>query len=369
MIQALVMDLAIELQRRLALSLLRAPPQVLRTLAGPERRSPEGYVLDLQTQVILRLGKMLGSTEWTSRPLAEARKLMIQSSQVLNARPNASFTIRDRFIPVEGGAVGARMYVPLAHKSGPRPIVVYYHGGGFVLGSLDSHDGECRALAAETGAIVVAIDYRLAPEHRFPTAAQDALAAFRWVAQNAASMGGDPARIAVAGDSAGGNLSAVVALETRGDAVRPCFQLLVYPATDMTRSHPSHRYFREDLLLTESSIDSFLANYLRNDADQRDPLASPLLASDHAGLPPALVLTAGFDPLRDEGKAYADKLAAAGVPVEYRCYEGLVHGFFSMSGAIHEARRALDDSIAGLRRAFSAPQASAAQSAAATVTS
>ncbi|UQA62533.1 alpha/beta hydrolase [Polyangium aurulentum] len=356
------MDLAIELQRRFACSLLRAPTSVLRAIAGPERRSPEGYVLDLQTQVILRVGKMLGSTEWTSRPLAEARKLMIQSSQVLNARPTAPFSIRDRWIPVDGGAVGARMYVPIAQKTGPRPIVVYYHGGGFVLGSLDSHDGECRALAAETGAIVVAIDYRLAPEHRFPTAAKDAIAAFRWVAQNAVALGGDPARIAVAGDSAGGNLSAVVALETRGDAVRPMFQLLVYPATDMTRSHPSHRYFCEDLLLTEASIDSFLANYLRSDEDQRDPLASPLFATDHTGLPPAMVLTAGFDPLRDEGKAYADKLTAAGVPVEYRCYEGLVHGFFSMSGAVDVARSALEDSISGLRRAFSAAQVSAGQS-------
>jgi acetyl esterase len=361
------MDLAIELQRRLALSLLRARPSVLRAMAGPERRSPEGYVLDLQTQVILRLGNMLGSTEWTGRPLDKARKLMIQSSQVLNARRIASFSIRDRFIPVEGGAIGARMYVPLAQKAGPRPIVVYYHGGGFVLGSLDSHDGECRALAAETGAIVVAIDYRLAPEHRFPTAVKDALAAFRWVAQNAGSLGGDPTRIAVAGDSAGGNLSAVVALETRGDALRPCFQLLVYPCTDMTRAHPSHRLFK-DLLLTENGIDSFLANYLRTDADQRDPLASPLFASDHSGLPPAMILTAGFDPLRDEGKAYADKLTAAGVPVEYRCYEGLVHGFFSMSGAIHEAERALDDAISGLRRAFDAPQASAGQSTTASVT-
>jgi acetyl esterase len=354
------MDLTLELQRRLACSLVRAPASVLRALAGPERRSPEGFVLDLHIQVILRVAELLGSTNWHDRSLAEARAQMDRSTRTLAARSGIALTVRERRIPVEGGAITARIYTPEPRGERPLPIVVYYHGGGFVLGSLESHDGECRALAAGVRAIVVAVDYRLAPEHRFPTSANDALAAFRWVAGNVTALFGDPARIALAGDSAGGNLAAVVARETRGDAIRPAFQLLIYPALDMTLSFPSHRHFAEGLLLTKRNIEFFNACYLQTEADRRDPRASPLLADDHAGLPPAMILTAGFDPLRDEGDAYARALVAAGVPVHHRCYDGLVHGFFNMSGAVVAASRAFDDAVSGLRRALAAPSASVA---------
>jgi acetyl esterase len=229
--------------------------------------------------------------------------------------------------------------------------VVFYHGGGFVLGSLRSHDGECRALALGAHAIVVAVDYRRAPEHPFPAAVDDGVAALRWVAGNAASFGGDAARIAVAGDSAGGNIAAVVARDTREEAERPIFQLLIYPAADCTRSHASHGHFREGFLLTKASIDWFLDHYL-GERDLTHPRASPLFAEDVGGVPPAMILTAGFDPLRDEGKAYAEKLAAAGVPVDHRCYGGLVHGFFNMTAAVEAARRALDDAVNGLRGAL-----------------
>ena len=201
-------------------------------------------------------------------------------------------------------------------------------------------------------ALLVAVDYRLAPEHKFPVAVDDAGAAYRWVVEHAAALGGDPTRIAVCGDSAGGNLSAVVARDFRDHPNKPVFQVLVYPATDMTRSFASHRHFAKGFFLTKSSIDWFLACYLHGEEDQRHPRASPLLAGNHGGLAPALVLTAGFDPLRDEGKAYAEAMAAAGVPVQHICVEGQVHGFFSMSGAVESARVAFDEIVASLRAAL-----------------
>jgi acetyl esterase len=343
-------DLSVEIQRRLAISVVRAPAPVLRAVAGPPRRSPEGYVLDPQIQALLRLNDRMRLTSWSQLGVERGRRLMERSARILAARPAGALSVRDQVIAVDGGSIALRFYMPSA-RGRPLPILVYYHGGGFVLGSLDSHDGECRALALGAGAIVVSVDYRLAPEHRFPTAVDDGLAALRWIAGNAASFGGDPARIAVGGDSAGGNIAAVVARDARGDSAKIAFQLLIYPAVDFTRSHPSHRHFREGFMLTEESIDWFTDHYLGK-RDRTHHRASPLFADDHAGVPPAMILTAGFDPLRDEAKAYADKLSAAGVAVDYRCYEGLVHGFFNMSAAVDVARRALDDAVSALRRAL-----------------
>jgi acetyl esterase len=260
---------------------------------------------------------------------------------------------KDRTIPGPRGPIPIRLYHPPKHRRG-RPIVVYFHGGGFVVGSVRSHDGVCRALCRKSDAIVISVDYRLAPEHRFPAAVDDAVAATRWILKEARALGGDPRAVAVGGDSAGGNLAAVVTQATKHDERRPMFQLLVYPATDMTRSFASHRLFREGYMLPKPSIDWFLSNYLNDDRDQIDPRASPLFAEDLAGLPPALVITAGFDPLRDEGRAYADKLAAARVPVRYQCIEGAMHGFFSFGGVFQHAARAVDDSAAALREAFAA---------------
>ena len=231
-----------------------------------------------------------------------------------------------------------RLFEPRSARA-PRPVLVYFHGGGFVVGSLASYDGVCRKLARDADAIVVSVDYRLAPEHKFPAGIEDGVAAARWVLAHAASLGGNPRAVALGGDSAGGNLTAVVAQALRKDAARPVFQLLVYPAVDLTCSMPSHRLFREGYLLTEKSIAWYLDNYLNDAREKKDPCASPLFATDLSGLPPALVLTAGFDPLRDEGKAYAEKMQAAGVEVRHQCVAGGIQGS-SRSAASSRTRAA-----------------------------
>jgi len=264
-------------------------------------------------------------------------------------------------VPGAAGPRRVRIYTPASARGRAAPGLVWFHGGGFVVGSIDSHDGICRVLASGAGVVVVSVDYRLAPEHRFPAAVEDAIAATRWLLDHASSVGIDPAAVAVGGDSAGGNLSAVVAQTLKREPRRPAFQLLVYPATDCTRSMASHRHFREGFILTERSIEWFTENYLPAKSFETDPRASPLFATDLRGLAPALVLTGGFDPLRDEGLAYAEKMRAAGVEVEHVCAEGSVHGFINMTGALPESTRMLEIVVARLRKALSS---SAARSAA-----
>ncbi|MDP9035708.1 MAG: alpha/beta hydrolase, partial [Myxococcota bacterium] len=232
------------------------------------------------------------------------------------------------------------------------PGLVWFHGGGWVLGSLASAHRVCGALAKRAGVVVVSIDYRLAPEYPFPAGALDAIAATRWILETAPSLGIDPRAVAVGGDSAGGNLAALAAQALRSEPRRPAFQLLVYPATELTRSHESHRLFAEDYILSKRAMDWYLGHYLPDPESASDPAASPFFATDLSGLPPALVLTAGFDPLRDEGRAYADKMRAAGVEVEHACAAGLVHGFLAMTGSIGEAGRALDLAALRLRTAL-----------------
>ena len=266
--------------------------------------------------------------------------------------------VEDRQIPGPAGDIPVRIYRP--EGDGPHGVLVFYHGGGWVIGDLETHDRECRALCAGAGCLVVAVDYRLAPEHRFPAAAEDAFAALQWVGENAASLGGDPARIAVGGDSAGGNLSAVVSLMARdsgGPALR--FQLLVYPAVDarVVDAYASRETNAEAPFLPWSAVEYFSAHYL-SDASDGSPLRSdwrmsPLLADSHAGLPPALVVTAEFDPLRDEGRAYADALEKAGVPVTYHCYDAMPHVFFQLSPIVDDGRKLLEQASAALREALS----------------
>ncbi len=252
-------------------------------------------------------------------------------------------SVRDLAVPGPAGPVMLREYRPSGSAAGQvLPALVYYHGGGWVIGDLDTHDVLCRELANGAGCSVYSVDYRLGPEHRFPAAIDDALAATRFVFAHAASLSLDPARVAVGGDSAGGNIAAAVTLALRdaGDARRPAFQLLIYPATDMHRASLSHQENGAGYLLTREVIDYFQGHYV-DAAHYADWRASPLLAPSHAGLPPALVLTAGFDPLRDEGLAYANKLSAAGVATQYLCFSRQIHGFILMGRIIDEANTAV----------------------------
>jgi acetyl esterase len=249
------------------------------------------------------------------------------------------------------GDVPARVYRP--EVDGAVPTVVFLHGGGFVIGDLDTHDDHCHLIAAEVGAVVLSVDYRLAPEHPWPAGLDDCLAATRWALAHVDELGGDPARVAVAGDSAGGNLSAAVALELRGvDGPHLAAQLLLYPATDFQdeSAHPSREENAKGYLLTADDMAWFGEQYVPEGADRRDPRLSVLAAPDLSGLPPAVVATAEYDPLRDEGEAYAAALAAAGVPVVQRRFDGLIHGFFGLGPLSPAADRANRQLCADLKR-------------------
>jgi acetyl esterase len=238
------------------------------------------------------------------------------------------------------GPLRARVYRPDAE--GPLPTVVFIHGGGFVLGDVETHDNQCRTIANELGAVVLSTDYRRAPEAPFPAALDDALAATRWAAEHLDELGGDPARLAVAGDSAGGNLAAVVAQLACDTGPALAGQLLIYPGTDFVTRHPSQEENAEGYFLTLADMEWF-ADHYTGDADRSDPRLSPALSTDLAGLPPAVIATAEYDPLRDQGNAYADALEAAGVPVVKRCYPGLIHGFFDLSALSPAAAAAVSE--------------------------
>jgi acetyl esterase len=258
---------------------------------------------------------------------------------------------RDLAIPGPGGAIPARLY--RSATTGTLPVLVFFHGGGWVVGNIEGHDTVCRHLANRADCAVVSVDYRLGPEHKFPAAVEDCFAAAEWVANNAASLGVDPVRLAVGGDSAGGNLAAVVSLLARDKgAPRVACQVLIYPATDAAMRHDSIDRFAEGYVLTRSTMRWFYEQYLRSPEDAADWRVSPLLAPDLSDLPPAYVLTAGYDPLCDEGDAYAARLAAAGVAVTHRRFPGQVHGFAMNGRIIRAAETALDEVAAALKTAW-----------------
>ena len=276
-------------------------------------------------------------------PLSEQREKFRRSAQRLTAEVVPLADVQDRQIPGPGGPLPLRIYTP-GKSSVPPPIIVYLHGGLWVFGDLETHDNLCRTLARKAGAIVVAVHYRLAPEHPYPAAAEDAYAAVRWATDNAASLGADAANVAVAGDSAGGNLAAALTLMSRdrgGPSLRA--QVLIYPMVDeVALDRPSLKDFGRGLGLTADNIARSQARYLPDATRRREPYASPLLADDHHGLPPALIITAQFDPLRDEGEAYARVLQEAGIPVVTKRYEGVIHGFVTMDRWFRESADATD---------------------------
>lgn len=296
-------------------------------LASKQRELAKG--LDPDIALMLALGEKTGDVELSAGSASAARRGMLAAIRVVEDDPAGDVIVREREVPGAVGELRARLYEPDGLRA-PSPGLVFIHGGGWVTGDLDTHDTLCKRLALTARIRVIAIEPRLAPEHPFPAAVDDSVAAFRHVAANAASYGIEPKRLGVGGDSAGGNLSALVGLETRADAVRPKMTLLVYPAVDATCSMPSHAELATGYLLTRASIAWYLGHYAG--ATPRDtPRLSPLFTPDVTGAPPALVVTAGFDPLRDEGEAYAKKLAAAEVPVEVQACPSMVHGFALMT--------------------------------------
>lgn len=282
--------------------------------------------------------------------LDQARAADLASIRSTGGEPEAVATVVDRTVPGPAGPMPVRIYRP--DGPSPLPVLLYFFGGGWVLGSIDTADGVCRRLANATGAAVVVVGYRLAPENPFPAAIDDCAAMLRWVVANAGEIGGDPTRIAVAGDSAGGNLAAAVTLLARAEELPLVGQVLVYPNTDQLADDASMREADDPWLFNRHSVAWYRGHYLADDADAADPLASPLRSESLAGLPPALVITAEYDPLRDQAEAYAHRLAAEGVEVELRRFPGMVHGFWTMSGAVDAAAQAIDLAAQRLRRWF-----------------
>ncbi len=315
----------------------------------------DGQTLAGDTQTLIRIAELAESTSFLSgMSVAEARANARHEAKVTDSQPPIPMArVEGLEIPGQAGPIPVRLYVPgeLAPGGGaPAPLTIYFHGGGWVIGDLDTHDGVCRFLAAAAGTAVLAIDYRLAPEHPFPAAVEDAWAAFAWAVINAAELGVDPARIAVGGDSAGGNLAAVVSLLARvGGGQMPAMQLLIYPPTDSAGNMPSRRLFAEGFLLTKGDRDTFERCYLPPGTDATDPRVSILLAPDLSGLPPAYVATAGFDPLRDEGEAYALRMREAGVRVALRRHPGLIHSFANQTAISRTARGAMLEAAGALR--------------------
>jgi len=307
-------------------------------------------MLDPQAKALL--DAMPPMPDFDTIPLELLRQGMAaQNALAPDAEPVPVAKVENRAIPGPAGEIPLRIYTP--EGSGPFPVLVYFHGGGFVLCDLDTHDGTCRSLARAAEVVVVSVDYRLAPEHRFPAGPEDCYAATQWAAAHAAEIGGDASRLAIGGDSAGGNLTAVVALMARDrGGPKLGFQLLIYPVTNFDFETVSYRDNAEGYFLSTGMMRWFWRQYLEDPAHGAQPYASPLRAEDLAGLPPGLCITAGYDPLRDEGEAYAEKLRGAGNDVTLSRYPGMIHGFFGMDALLDEAKRAIAEASDALRKAL-----------------
>lgn len=313
-------------------------------------------MLHPEAKTLLDLIAQSGAPPTHTLEPAEARRLYRERRFFTQPAPPDVAEVRDLSAPGPAGPIALRLYRPKSDSAGPAddaalPVLVYFHGGGWTIGDLDTHDTLCRQIANASRCAVVAVDYRLGPEHRFPAAVDDCLTATYWVHRNAATLGLDATRLCVGGDSAGGNLAAVVTIAARDAADLPIvFQLLIYPATDARCAATSHATNGAAYLLTHDTVRYFHDHYIDEPAHDLDWRASPLLARDMAKLPPALILTAGYDPLRDEGLLYARRLTQAGNQATYVCFERQIHGFITMGRVIDEANTAVALCAAELRR-------------------
>jgi len=303
--------------------------------------------LDPQAIAVIRYLAQLAQPSLDQVPASEARRLYRETRAALRPTAPALPVVGDLNAEGTAGSIPLRLYRP---SNGVLPALIYFHGGGWVLGDLDTHDAVCRQIAAQAGVVVIAVDYRLAPEHPFPAAVDDCYGATAWISANAVALGVDNTRLAVGGDSAGGGLATVVTLMARSGGPSLKYQILVYPVTDLRAQTESYSKYADGYLLTRNMMRWFIAQYATTEDDVRDWRASPLLAPSVDGVPPALVITAGLDPLRDEGEAYARRLEEAGVPVDYMCLGGMIHGFLTMGGRIDTANRTVSHIASALRQ-------------------
>ncbi|MEE2853587.1 MAG: alpha/beta hydrolase [Actinomycetota bacterium] len=351
-------SLSIRAKAAVVRTLFAAPTPVRRMLAGPPLRI-DGQEMALDAQLVIWLKNLSGSDVFDG-PVEQARSRYDELPSLIGYRSPVAIATREITIPVATTAIPATLYSP-EHVPAPSGLLVYFHGGGFSVGTRFSHDPVARYLAGHAGVRVLSVEYRRAPEHQFPTAADDALAAFDYAHAHAAELGADPHCIGVGGDSAGGNLAAVTAQRAarRGGGV-PVFQMLMYPVTDLSTRRPSRDLFAEGSTFTDRNIDWVMANYIPAQTDPADPRLSPQ-HGDVTGVPPAYVATAGFDPIRDDGEAYADKLRAAGVPVALTRQADLPHGYLNFVGIGGRFAEAASEAAGALRLGLAANAGSASQ--------
>jgi acetyl esterase len=328
-----ILRIACGLPGGLSRAIFGAPPQI-----DGQRLAPEMQAL----RRLANLAKDESGSAYSKLSPAQARARIRANAAAAAGPRRSSPVVTDLTIPGAEGTIAARFYEPPGIGLEMRPLIVYFHGGGWTIGDLDTCDGVCRFLALNAPATVLSVDYRLAPEHPFPAAVEDALAAYRWAAIDNSRLGADPDRIAVAGDSAGGNLAAAVSLLARdGGGPVPAMQILIYPTTDAVGGQPSRDEFSSGFLLSRTDMDWFEDHYLPPGADRADPRISVLRAADLSGLPPAYIATAGFDPLRDEGEEYAERMREAGVAVTLRRHPDLTHSFANMTAVSETANAAM----------------------------
>ncbi len=312
--------------------------------------------LDPQVAQILHWAQRSVTPPYPQLGALRAREHYAKASSTLDIVAQSLHAVDDLEVALPGRTLRVRQYAPWPLSlAQPRPALLYFHGGGFTIGSIDTHDRICRVLAAGADCLVFSVDYRLAPEHRFPSAQDDAFDSLAWLRDEAVALGVDPLRIAVGGDSAGGTLAAAAAIHARDRGWTLALQLLIYPGVASRQDSDSHRRFATGYLLDAATVQWFFAQTLRDERDRHDWRFAPLVATDLGGLAPAWIAGAEYDPLIDEGRAYAERLRAAGVAVRFVQYDGMIHSFFQHGGFVRTVRRAHQDACAALRRAFEPP--------------